>query len=145
MSPWLRTQAEALGMHFIPVPRSETAAYQQLDRRVYGVLKARASCKFDQRTLVGESGLINKETPAKLAFLYSEEISTEIIEDASEIVEFRSEIDASGSLADEEAYKDDLLHEGICNIEYRHDDVEMRDIMALDDSRDAVEDDGIVE
>jgi hypothetical protein len=47
-----------------------------------------------------------------------------------DIVEFRDETNASGLLADDEAAPDDdLLCDGLCDIEYGHDDVTMCDRM----------------
>jgi hypothetical protein len=92
-----------------------------------------------------EPGPINKETAAKLAFLCWGENSTETIKDAWDIIGFHDDVSASGSLPDDEACEDDFRREGLCDIKYRHHDVEMMDIRMLDHSPNTIEDHEIIE
>jgi hypothetical protein len=92
-------------------------------------MKSKARGKFDRPGVFDSKVPVNKETAAKFARECWIELTKENILDASDLEGALSDWISGAEFADEEGAEDDVAF----NIEFSHDNVDMRDIMLVDE------------
>jgi hypothetical protein len=117
------------------VPKGGTEIYQPFDRRIYGALKLKARPKFDRAIANEWNQSPMKESAAKLAHECWNEIAEENVLNAWAIEGTQPEEEREVGAAEKENSESGIISDAsACEIEYKHDDVDLADIESVEEN-----------